>query len=67
MRILRRRGRQVSIDLIDDLDGTEAGETIFFELDGHTYEIDLSESNASDFRNALKPYIYRARDDRCTS
>jgi hypothetical protein len=61
MRILRRAGRQVTIDLVDDLDGTAAGETVTFELDGHTYEIDLSSSNANYFRETLGPYIDRAR------
>jgi hypothetical protein len=61
MRILRRAGRRVIIDLVDDLDGTEAGETIIFELDGMTYEIDLSRSNANDLRRTLRPYIDEAR------
>ncbi len=61
MRMLRRKGRVVTIDLIDDLDGTEANETVRFELDGKPYEIELSERNATAFRNVLLPYIDQAR------
>jgi len=32
--------------LQDDLDGSEAAETVSFGLDGKSYEIDLSEKNA---------------------
>jgi hypothetical protein len=47
--------------LIDDLDGGEAHETVKFALDGHSYEIDLSSKNASKLRNALAPYLDRAK------
>jgi hypothetical protein len=47
--------------LIDDFDGSTAAETVTFELDGKTYEIDLSKSNASELRRTLKPYIDRSR------
>jgi hypothetical protein len=43
--------------LIDDLDGTEAQETVNFALDGYSYEIDLSAKNANKLRNALSPYL----------
>ena len=46
--------------LIDDLDGGEAHETVKFELDGQTYEIDLSTKNASKLRNAISPYLETA-------
>jgi hypothetical protein len=61
MRILRRSGREVTIDLVDDLDGTKADETVRFELDGRNYEIELSVLNAAELRSALVPYIDRAR------
>jgi hypothetical protein len=57
---MRRRGRRVTIELIDDLDGTQAGETVCFELDGQNYEIELSSSNADEFRKVLTPYIDRS-------
>lgn len=34
------------IELIDDLDGSEATETVRFGLDGTEYEIDLAGQNA---------------------
>lgn len=43
--------------LIDDLDHTDADETITFGLDGVHYEIDLSKKNAAKLREALKPYV----------
>lgn len=45
------------VQLVDDLDGTEAHETIKFGLDGLSYEIDLSNKNAAKLRNALQPYV----------
>ena len=47
--------------LIDDLDGGEAHETVTFALDGHSYEIDLSNKNATKLRNALAPYLESAK------
>lgn len=48
---------KVSIDLIDDLDGSDAEESIEFALDGITYTIDLSEDNAIELRDALAHYV----------
>ena len=53
--------QHVKIILIDDIDGTEATETINFGLDGVTYEIDLNEQNASKLREQLEPWINSAR------
>lgn len=47
--------------LTDDLDGTEAEETVRFSLDGKQYEIDLSARNAQAMREALHPYKTAAR------
>jgi hypothetical protein len=47
--------------LQDDLDGSDATETISFALDGASYEIDLSDKNASALRNSLSPWIAPAR------
>jgi len=49
------------VSLIDDLDGTEADETVRFGLDGAAYEIDLSEKNATTLREALAPFVASAR------
>ena len=45
--------QKVNIVLVDDLDGTEATETVTFGLDGTTYEIDLNDANAAALREAL--------------
>ncbi len=47
--------------LIDDLDGSEADETVKFGLDGVQYEIDLSKDNAAKLREALQPYVKAGR------
>jgi hypothetical protein len=49
--------RQVITTLVDDLDGSEAEETVRFALDGVSYEIDLNGKNGLKFRQALEPYI----------
>ncbi|HEX9302514.1 MAG TPA: histone-like nucleoid-structuring protein Lsr2, partial [Casimicrobiaceae bacterium] len=38
--------KKVQVTLVDDIDGGNAVETIGFALDGSSYEIDLSKSNA---------------------
>ena len=53
--------QKVNIVLVDDLDGTEATETVTFGLDGSTYEIDLNDKNAAELRNALAGYVGEAR------
>ncbi|MBX6371823.1 MAG: Lsr2 family protein [Acidothermus sp.] len=53
--------RQEVVTLVDDLDGSAAEETVRFGLDGETYEIDLSRSNARKLRDALAVYINAAR------
>lgn len=49
--------RETITRLVDDLDGTEAQETVKFALDGRSYEIDLSAKNAAKLRAALDVYI----------
>jgi hypothetical protein len=53
--------QKVNIILVDDLDGSEADETVSFALDGTSYEIDLNEKNAAKLRDALSGYIGHAR------
>jgi hypothetical protein len=53
--------KKIHVHLIDDLDASEASETMRFEVDGKTYEIDLSSSNAQKFRTEIAPYIAHAR------
>lgn len=53
--------QKVTVSLQDDLDGSPAAETVRFALAGTEFEIDLSERNASTFRQQLSPYIDHAR------
>ena len=53
--------QKVNIVLVDDLDGTEATETVTFGLDGTSYEIDLNDANAAALREALSGYVGHAR------
>jgi hypothetical protein len=47
--------------LIDDLDGSEADETLGFVWEGIEYRIDLSEKNADKFRKLMAPYLTSAQ------
>lgn len=51
----------VTETLVDDLDGGEGNQTVPFALDNVTYEIDLSDDNAKQLRDALSGYIRHAR------
>jgi Lsr2 len=53
--------KQVSVTLVDDLDGSQASETLTFALDSRQYELDLSEANAAKLRDALAPFVAAAR------
>src|SRR3954451_10769401 len=53
--------QKVQVILVDDVDGGEAAETVSFALDGVSYEIDVSEENASALREALAPWVGHAR------
>ena len=53
--------QRVNVILVDDLDGSDAVETVSFGLDGVDYEIDLSEAHASDLREALALYVGHGR------
>ena len=51
------------VQLIDDIDGGTAEETVTFSIDGSAYDIDLSKKNAAKLRDALAPYVASARRD----
>ena len=53
--------REMKVVLTDDIDGSEAAETVRFGLDQGTYEIELSDENAEKMRAAFAPYIAKAR------
>ena len=49
------------VQLDDDIDGSEASETLSFALDGVTYEIDLNDENAEALREAFATYVEHGR------
>ena len=53
------------VQLVDDLTQEPieegAGESVRFSLDGVGYTIDLTTEHADEFRNALAPYVTKAR------
>jgi hypothetical protein len=55
--------QKVVVQLMDDLDGTvdEKISTTSFALDGVSYEIDLTETNAEKLRDALGLFTAKAR------
>ena len=53
--------RKTFVELIDDLSGEKADETVNFALDGVAYEIDLSAENAEKFREELGSWVEKAR------
>ena len=59
--------RQIVEKLVDDIDGSEASETLRFGLDGAVYEIDLNSEHAEELRNALSRYVGHARPVRASA
>jgi hypothetical protein len=53
--------REVIEKLVDDLDGSDATETVSFALDGTAFEIDLSKKNAAAFRKLFVRYVKAGR------
>ena len=56
--------QQTHVQYIDDLDGTELGDTanvVSFSFDGKDYSIDLSDENAETFREVMAPYVEAGR------
>lgn len=49
------------VELIDDLDGSEASQSLSFSLDGVDYEIDLNDQNAEELRSSLAKFAEAAR------
>jgi hypothetical protein len=52
---------KVLTTLQDDIDGSNATQTIRFALDGIEYEIDVSDRNANRLRNSLSEFIANGR------
>ncbi|MDR1189817.1 MAG: Lsr2 family protein [Bifidobacteriaceae bacterium] len=53
--------QRVQVLLVDDLDGSEAAETVTFGLDGAVYEIDLSSNHADQLRKGLAKWVEAGR------
>ena len=53
--------QKVNVLLVDDIDGSDADETIQFGLDGTHYEIDLNSDHAQELRGQLQRYVKAAR------
>lgn len=53
--------QKVHVEVLDDIDGSEASETVLFSLDGVSYEIDLSEENAEALRGEFERYVQAGR------
>lgn len=49
------------VQLLDDIDGSAADETVRFGLDDRTYELDLNSTNAQELRDTLASYVSVAR------
>ena len=49
------------VQLLDDMDGGEADESVTFGLDGVEYAIDLSSKNAGKLRKVLTPFVEKAQ------
>ena len=57
---------KVTTTLVDDLDGTEASETVRFAIGGKSYEIDLSAKNVKQLDKLLEPYKARRAGGRAS-
>ena len=53
--------QKITYDLVDDLDGGKAVETVTFSIDDQTYEIDLGKRNADRLRGVFAPYVAAGR------
>ncbi|MHA7145141.1 histone-like nucleoid-structuring protein Lsr2 [Arthrobacter sp. TmT3-37] len=53
--------QRIQVNLVDDLNGEEAQETVRFGIDGTDYEIDLTTENAEKLRSALSEYVEKGR------
>ena len=53
--------QRVNVVLVDDIDGTDATETVSFAIDGVDYEIDLSDEHAAELREVVSVFIGHAR------
>ncbi len=53
--------RRVEFQLVDDIDGSDAAETVMFGVDGVDYIIDVNAQNAERLRTDLAAYVLGGR------
>lgn len=53
--------QKVTVQLLDDLDGSAAAETVSFGLDGIAYEIDLNDENAAKPHGGIAEFVKAGR------
>ena len=53
--------QRVVIRKTDDIDGSEANETVTFAVDGITYEIDLTDAHAEELRATVRRFAAAGR------
>ena len=53
--------QKTQIILVDDIDGSEATQTVTFALDGENYEIDLNDDHAAALRETVEEWTVKAR------
>src|SRR5690242_1292536 len=53
--------QRVNVVLVDDLDGSDASETVSFAIDGVDYDIDLNDKHADELRKAMAVYVGHGR------
>lgn len=53
--------QKVIVRLVDDIDGSEANNTIPFSIDGNAYEIDLNDQHANELRGAFERFATAGR------
>jgi hypothetical protein len=53
--------QKVVTELLDDIDGSQAHETVEFSYRGYSYEIDLNVKNIAKLDKALTPFTEHAR------
>jgi hypothetical protein len=56
-----RKAQKVAVQLVDDLQGGPAQETLRFGIDGADYEINLNSRNAERFQQEISRYVDHAR------
>ena len=53
--------QKTQVILVDDVDGSEASQTVTFALDGVSYEIDLNEEHVAALRESFEEWVGKAR------